>query len=67
MKKTTLVTYSKQINICRYEQAKITTFVAETGQYFHVGLKYNNLTKSFEWSTGEEFTYAHWAEYEPGQ
>jgi hypothetical protein len=53
--------------MCRYEQAKITTLIAETGQHFHVGLKYNSQTQSFEWVSGEEFTYSHWAEYEPGR
>jgi hypothetical protein len=32
-----------------------------------VGLKYNSATQAFEWASGEEFTYAHWAEFEPGQ
>ena len=54
------------IERCRYEQAKITTLVAETGLHFHLGLKYNEATQTFEWASGEEFTYAHWAEYEPG-
>ena len=52
--------------VCRYEQAKITTLVAETGLHFHVGLKYNPETLSFEWVSGDGFTYSHWAEYEPG-
>jgi hypothetical protein len=53
--------------IRRYEQAKITTLIAETGMHFHVGLKYNSQTQSFEWVSGEEYTYSHWAEYEPGE
>jgi hypothetical protein len=54
------------LSSCRYEQAKITTLVAETGLHFHLGLKYNPNSQSFEWVSGEEFTYAHWAEFEPG-
>ena len=53
--------------VFRYEQAKITTFVADLEIHFWVGLKYNNATQSFEWSSGKPVEYTHWAEYEPGK
>ena len=49
----------------RFEQAKITSIIAETGVHFSLGLKYNSETESFEWSSGEEWTYSHWAAGEP--
>ena len=49
-----------------YEQAKITTWIAELGVHFFLGLKYNNATKAFEWASGEQLVYSHWAEFEPG-
>ena len=52
--------------VCRYEQAKITSFVAEAGVHFHLGMKYNKDSQSFEWVNGDDFTYSHWAEFEPG-
>ena len=52
--------------MCRYEQAKITSFVAEAGVHFHLGMKYNKDSQSFEWVNGDDFTYSHWAEFEPG-
>ena len=29
-------------------------------------MKYNKDSQSFEWVNGDEFTYSHWAEFEPG-
>ena len=52
--------------VYRYEQAKITTFVAEAGVHFHLGMKYKKDTQRFEWVNGDAFTYSHWAEFEPG-
>ena len=53
--------------LTRYEQAKITTLIAELGIHFWAGLKYNNVTQSFEWSSGQPMEYTHWAENEPGK
>ena len=50
----------------RYEQAKITSIIAEYGVHFHLGLKFNKDTKTWEWINGHPFTYSHWAEFEPG-
>ena len=29
-------------------------------------MKYNKDSQSFEWVNGDDFTYSHWAEFEPG-
>ena len=41
--------------------------VAETGVHFHLGMKYDKDAKAFKWINGDDFTYTHWAEYEPGE
>ena len=47
------------------EQAKITTIIAETGEHYSLGMRYNDETQSFEWVNGEEWTYTHFASGEP--
>ena len=42
------------------------TIVAELGIHFYLGMKFNNETKSWEWTDGESVDYTHWAEFEPG-
>ena len=49
-----------------YEQAKITSLIAETGVHFYLGMKFNKDSSSWEWVNGDGFTYSHWAEFEPG-
>ena len=34
--------------------------------HFWLGMKYNKDSQSFEWANGDDFSYAHWAEFEPG-
>ena len=48
------------------EQAKITEIIADLHIHFYIGLKYNNETGLFEWTTGQPVDYTNWAEYEPG-
>ena len=47
------------------EQAKITTIIAETGEHFPLGMRWNDDSQSFEWVNGEEWSYSHWASGEP--
>ena len=47
------------------EQAKITTIIAQTGEHYPLGLRFNDETQSFEWVNDEEWTYSHWASGEP--
>ena len=49
-----------------YEQAKITTIVAELGIHFFIGMKFNNKSSAWEWTDGDVVEYTHWAEFEPG-
>jgi len=52
--------------IDRYEQAKISTIVAESQEIFHIGLKYNEGSQSFKWVSGEDVTYTNWGNNQPG-
>jgi hypothetical protein len=52
--------------INRYEQAKISTIVAESQEIFHIGLKYNEGSQSFKWVSGEDVTYTNWGNNQPG-
>ena len=39
--------FANIFSVCRYEQAKVDTFIAETGWHFHLGLKYDQDTQVF--------------------
>ena len=47
------------------EQARITTIIAETDTHFSLGMRFDPDSQEFQWVSGEEWTYEHWAWGEP--
>ena len=49
------------------EQAKMTTIIAETDEHFAIGARWNDVNQTWEWATGEEWSFSNWASGEPDQ
>ena len=48
-----------------YEQSKITTIIAETGEHFYLGARFNPDNQMWGWVSGDQWTYSHWGSGEP--